>query len=413
MLSQSTINIIKKITPLVASNAEAITFRFYDLTFQGNPEVKAFFNPAHQRDGAQPKALAEAVCAYFANIENLAVLGPAVELLAQKDCALQVQPEHYPIVGKHLLAAIGEVMGDVVTEEIAAAVGEAYQFLADICIEREKEIYTSQTSVDGGWNGYRKFVVDRKVVESEIVTSFYLCPQDGGPIPEFQAGQYITIRAENLATPTSPRNYSLSNRPGLDYFRISVKKEVSAAADNPDGLISTYLHDQVHQGDVLDVGPPCGEFTIDVKAADERPAVFLAGGIGVTPLLSMAKTLVHNGVLSPIHFLHAVRNSSVQPFADEIQQMVSDKDFVETRFIYDAPSQQDIENERCDHVGTINKQIIEEHTPWEDADFYVCGPKPFMTDVISILRQLGVEDSRIRFEFFGPKQPLKTLAMAG
>ncbi len=412
MLSQSTIHIIRKITPLVAANAEKITCRFYELMFQRNPEVKAFFNPAHQREGTQSKALAEAVCAYFANIENLEVLGPAIEVLAQKHCALQVQPEHYPIVGQHLLAAIKEVMGDAVTDEIAAAVGEAYQFLADICIQREKEIYASQIAAEGGWNGYRKFVVDRKVPESDIVTSLYLRPQDGGQLPKFQPGQYITLRVDNPATPTTPRNYSLSHRPGLDYFRISVKKETSKNAQVPGGVVSTFLHEQVSSGDLIDVGPPCGEFTVDVDSVNERPVVFLAGGVGVTPLLSMAKTLVHYGVLAPIYFLHAVRNSSVQPFVDEIQQMVSDKDFVETRFIYDSPSQQDIETRKCDHVGTINKELIQKWTPWESAEFYICGPRPFMRDAIAALEQLGIEESRIRFEFFGPKQLLKAEAVA-
>ncbi len=95
------------------------------------------------------------------------MLGPAIELIAQKHCSLGVQPEHYPIVGKHLLDAIGEVMGDAATEQVVAAVGEAYGFLADVCIEREKEIYAAQRAGDGGWNGFRKFVVDRKERESD------------------------------------------------------------------------------------------------------------------------------------------------------------------------------------------------------------------------------------------------------
>ncbi len=402
MLSEKTINIVKEITPLVATNAETITRRFYELMFVGNPEVQDFFNQAHQHTGGQQKALAGAICAYFANIDNLGALGPAVEIIAQKHCSLGIQPEHYPIVGKHLLAAIKDVMGDGATDEIIGAVTEAYGVLAEICINLEKETYDSQAAVEGGWNGFRKFVVDKKVPESEIITSFYLCPQDNGPLPAFKPGQYITVRVDHPTTPTSPRNYSLSDLPGNSHFRISVKKE----AGTPDGLISSFLHEQVQPGDVLEIGPPCGEFTIDPTAVEDRPIVFLAGGIGVTPLLSMAKSLVDNQVLAPIYFLHAVRNSAVHAFADEVQKMVSDKDFVQTRILYDEPLEGDVENGKCDCAGTVDTEVLQSWTPYQDGEFYFCGPKPFMQNVFAGLKELGVDDTRIHYEFFGPQQEL-------
>ncbi|HEX6960561.1 MAG TPA: globin domain-containing protein, partial [Lacipirellula sp.] len=116
MLSERTIQIVKVTAPVVAQQAEAITRRFYTLMFAGNPEVKAYFNQAHQHSGGQQKALAGAICAYAANIDNLAALGPAVELIANKHCSLGIQPEHYPIVGQHLLAAIKDVLGGAATD---------------------------------------------------------------------------------------------------------------------------------------------------------------------------------------------------------------------------------------------------------------------------------------------------------
>ncbi len=412
MLSEKTIEIVKAITPLVAANAETITRRFYELMFEGNPEVRAFFNQAHQHSGGQQKALAGAICAYFVNIDNLAALGPAVEIISQKHCSLNIQPAHYPIVGKHLLAAIKDVMGDAATEEIMAAVAEAYGLLADVCISREKEIYETQKSAAGGWNGFRRFVLDRKVPESAVISSFYLRPEDYGPLPVFKPGQYITLRVDHPTTPTSPRNYSLSDKPGNGHFRISVKKETGLSAEKPDGLISTFLHNDTRPGDVLEIGPPCGEFTIDPSTIGDRPVVFLAGGIGVTPLLSMAKSLVHEGVLAPIQFLHAVRNSAVHAFADEVQKMVSDKDFVETRVLYDAPLAGDVETGKCDQAGTVDTELLRSWTPYEEADFYFCGPVPFMHGVYSSLKELNVDDSRIHFEFFGPKQELQQIANA-
>lgn len=406
MLSQKTIDVVKEITPIVAAEAETITRRFYERMFEGNPEVKAFFNQAHQHSGGQQKALAGAICAYFTNIDNLEALTPAVELIAQKHCSLGVQEEHYPIVGEHLLGAIGEVLGDAVTDEIVEAVTEAYQVLAEICIGREASIYEEQANAKGGWNGQRNFVVQRKESESEIVTSFYLVPEDGGDLPEFLPGQYLTVHIDHPTTPTSPRNYSLSDMPGQPHYRISVQRESGMDAATPDGLISTHLHDQVHPGDVLKVGPPCGEFTIDPTTLPDRPVVFLAGGIGVTPLLSMAKAMVDYAVLAPIYFLQAVKNSSVHAFAAEIQKMVSDKDFTQTLFVYDDPLPGDLDDAKCDRQGLVSTKLLQSWAPYRDADFYCCGPKPFMQTVYASVKELEVDDSRLHFEFFGPQQEI-------
>ena len=136
-------------------------------------------------------------------------------------------------------------MGEAATPDIVEAVGEAYELLANVCIEREQQIYHQQETVEGGWKGYRNFVVDRKVPESDVITSFYLQPEDGAPLPRFLPGQYITVRVDHPTTPTSPRNYSLSDEPGNGHYRISVKRESGNDADTPAGLISTYLHDAV------------------------------------------------------------------------------------------------------------------------------------------------------------------------
>lgn len=411
MLSPQTIEIVKEITPLVAANAETVTRRFYQLMFAGNPEVQAYFNQAHQHSGGQQRALAGAICAYFANIDNLGALGPAVNLIAHKHCSLGIRPEHYPIVGKHLLAAIKDVMGDAATDEILGAVAEAYGFLAEVCIQREADIYRQQRETVGGWNGYRTFVVDRKIPESDIVTSFYLRPADGGSLPSFEPGQYVTVRIEHPRTPTSPRNYSLSDAPGNTHFRISVKREPGLVEGAPDGLISNYLHDVVQVGDELQMGPPCGEFTLPAQLPSDRPIVLLAGGIGVTPLLSMAKALVKQGANAPIQFVHAARNSRVQALAGEIRALGEHAN-VSTHIIYDDPLETDVSERRCDSVGTVGTDFLRDRTPYQQASFYFCGPKPFMQSVYAGLKELGVGDDRISFEFFGPRQDITAAVSA-
>ena len=412
MLSPKTIEIVKATAPAVAPHAETITRRFYSLMFSGNPDVKAYFNQAHQHSGGQQTALAGAICAYAANIDNLAALGPAVELIAQKHCSLGIQPEHYPIVGKHLLVAIKDVLGEAATDEVIAAWGEAYGLLAKVFIDREAEIYREQAAADGGWNGYRDFVVDRKVVESEIVTSFYLRPADGGSLPSFKPGQYITVKIDHPATPTSPRNYSLSDRPGVGHYRISVKREPSLTAGAPAGLISNYLHDDVQVGDTLQIGPPCGEFVLEPQSVGQRPIVLIAGGIGVTPLLSMLKSLAQHRVSAPVYFIHGARNGSHHALADEIRSAAADLPNVQTHFRYDAPSDEDVREGRCDSAGFIDVKLLRELLPSHDADFYFCGPKAFMSGLYHGLKGWGVDESQIHFEFFGPRQDI-TAPMEG
>src|SRR6478672_8536369 len=141
MLKESTVAIVKSTAPILEEHGELLTRHFYTRMFKHNPEVAPFFNAANQAAGLQQKALAAAICAYAANIDNLEVLGGAVELIAQKHASLQIKAEHYPIVGENLLASIREVLGPGATDEVIEAWGEAYGFLADILIGRERQIY--------------------------------------------------------------------------------------------------------------------------------------------------------------------------------------------------------------------------------------------------------------------------------
>ncbi|MDZ4818130.1 MAG: NO-inducible flavohemoprotein [Planctomycetota bacterium] len=406
MLSEKSLQIVKATAAAVAPHAETITRRFYQLMFAGNPEVQAYFNPAHQYTGGQQRALAAAICAYAANIDNLAALGSAVELIAQKHCSLGILPEHYPIVGTHLLVAIKDVLGDAATDEVIAAWAEAYGLLADIFIQREAEIYGSHESAAGGWRGYRQFFVQHKIMESEIVTSFVLQPVDGRPIRSFKPGQYITVKVANPKVPTTPRNYSLSDHPDAGHYRISVKREPSLAANAPVGLISNYLHDEICEGDVLEVGPPCGHFFLEPTVEQQRPIVLISGGIGVTPLLSMLKSLIHHRSQTPITFIHGARNSRQHAFAKEVQKIAAANSNVRVHYRYDAPEANDVSEERCHSTGIVDIALLKQFVPDLDAEFYFCGPKPFMIGVYQGLLQAGVDDSRLHFEFFGPNQEL-------
>ncbi|KAI4637070.1 hypothetical protein J4E78_011087, partial [Alternaria triticimaculans] len=118
-----------------------------------HPELKNVFNMNNQRNGDQREALFNAICAYGANLENLAVLLPAVEKIAQKHTSLNIQPAQYAIVGENLLATIKELLNP--GEEALAAWGRAYGVLADVFINREEEIYQATEQQTGGWRGTR------------------------------------------------------------------------------------------------------------------------------------------------------------------------------------------------------------------------------------------------------------------
>ncbi|MDA0207053.1 MAG: NO-inducible flavohemoprotein [Acidobacteria bacterium] len=408
VVSESSIQIVKATAPAVAANAVAITTRFYKLMFEGDPQVKRFFNQAHQHAGSQQRALAGAVCAYAANIDNLGVLGPAVELIAQKHCSLGIQAEHYPIVGKHLLAAVKDILGDPVTGEVTAAWAEAYGLLAYILIKREAEIYRAQAQAAGGWNGYRAFVVDRKVPESDVITSFYLKPADHQPLAPFLSGQYITVKADIPGLEVSPRNYSLSDEPGQDHYRISVKREPASEPGATPGVVSNYLHEQVQVGDQIQVGPPCGEFTLptEQELADGEPIVLISGGVGLTPIQSMLKTLASREVANPVYFIHGSRNSSTHALAGEVRQAASQIPKLTTHFRYDAPLPDDLANGKCDSTGLIDSSLLDQLLPDSRGRFFVCGPKPFMASVVGALRGRQTPEANIHYEFFGPKADL-------
>src|SRR5690606_31005102 len=168
--------------------------------------IAALFHHANQKSGTQRFALAGAVLAYARNIDNLAVLGPAVERIAQKHVGYAILPEHYPHVAEALLGAIAEVLGDVVTPEILAAWGEAYWFLADILKEREAAIRDEISAQTGGWVDWRRFVITNQQRESDTIASFTLLPEDRGPVIPHKPGQYLTLRFDTAGLVGVKRN---------------------------------------------------------------------------------------------------------------------------------------------------------------------------------------------------------------
>ncbi|MFJ5763493.1 NO-inducible flavohemoprotein [Neobacillus sp. NPDC093182] len=403
MLDKKAIDIVKSTVPVLEKHGEAITTRFYQLMFGNHPELLNIFNHANQKQSRQQKALASAVYAAAMYIDNLEAILPVVKQIGQKHRSLGIKPEHYPIVGKHLLLAIKDVLGDAATDEIMDAWGKAYGEISNAFISLEAEMYNEASSQLGGWDGFRSFIVDRKVKESEVITSFYLKPEDANELASFLPGQYISVKVEMEGEEyTHIRQYSLSDSPGKDYYRISVKRE--AGTSQPDGIVSNYLHDKVKEGDILKVSAPAGDFVLDTIR--NTPVVLLSGGVGLTPMVSMLKTVVDVQPERNVTFIHASQNGKVHALRKDVDA-VSALDNVNSVVFYDSPTEEDRVNNRFNVEGYVTRDWLEKNVPVKDADFYFCGPVPFMKAINRSLKELGVREEQIHFEFFGPMDSLE------
>ncbi len=393
MLSAQDRAIVKSTVPLLESGGEALTTHFYKMMLSEFPEVRPLFNQAHQASGDQPRALANGVLMYARHIEQLDQLGGLVGRIINKHVALQILPEHYPIVGSCLLRAIEEVLGkDIATPEVIAAWAAAYQQLADILIGGEAEVYEQKAAAIGGWRGARDFKVARRVEESAEIVSFYFTPADGGEILEFAPGQYIGMQLY-IDGEEHRRNYSLSALAQGGQYRISVKREIG-------GKVSNYLHDHLQVGDNLKLFPPSGEFTL---AASDKPLVLISGGVGITPTLAMLESALSTGRL--VHFIHCARNGSVHAFRDWIDGLAERHPQFKRFYCY---AEDDGVSPAADAVGMLNQEQLGQWLPAErDVDAYFLGPKGFMAAVKRHLKGLGVPEHQSRYEFFGPASALE------
>ncbi|MCM3710316.1 NO-inducible flavohemoprotein [Sporosarcina luteola] len=390
MLSQQTIDIVKSTVPVLEQHGKTITTVFYKNMFAAHPELLNIFNHANQSQGRQQTALANVVYAAAANIDNLGAIIPVVIQIAHKHRSLGIEAEHYPIVGYHLLGAIKEVLGDAATPEIIGAWGEAYGVIADAFIGIEKEMY-DETEVATGWRTFKDFVIANKVQESDVITSFYLKPADGKQLPSYKPGQYITVRFRIPGDEyTLNRQYSLSQSPGNEMFRISVKREDECVTH---GKVSTYLHRNMNIGDTIEVSAPAGDFYLDTEST--TPVTLISGGVGITPMMAMYETIATVAPERQVAFLHSSRTRKHQAFDEVLRNMTESLQNAKYEALY---------SEEGD--GFITREFLAKHV-MEGSDVYVCGPTPFMQAVISALHTNGVAEDKIHFEFFGPKEQLE------
>ncbi|MDO5536641.1 MAG: NO-inducible flavohemoprotein [Desulfovibrionaceae bacterium] len=385
MLTPAQIELVKATVPVLREHGVALTTHFYKRMLSGNPELRHIFNSAHQAGGKQQKALAAAVLAYAENIENLAVLLPAVRQIAVKHCTIGVRAEQYGIVGRHLLASIKEVLGDAATDELIDAWAAAYGLLADVLIKAEGEIYSQQAMADGGWSGWRPFRIASIKEECADVKSFCLTPADGGPLPSFVPGQFVSVRVfVKEISLAQPRQYTITAMDSA-MVRITVRHV-------PSGRVSGALHG-MREGDVVELSAPLGDFN---PVQNDAPAVFLSAGIGITPMVSMLAAAAAGTPDKKVCFVYVCRGPESFPLRAEVEKSVAAMPGAALHVFYtrsDAAG--------CFKNGRLAAADYAAVGMSADAEYYICGPVSFMAEHRQALLAYGVPAERIHMEVFG------------
>lgn len=262
---------------------------------------------------------------------------------------------------------------------------------------REKE------KAERTWEGFRKFVVARKVLEAKDTRSFYLEPHDRRPLPSFMPGQYLTFRL-NVPGQQKPimRCYSLSDSPRPDYFRVTIKR-VGPPPNNPSGpsgVSSCYFHDELDEGDIIDVKAPAGQFFMD--PADSTPAVLIGGGIGLTPVLSMLNAISEMNPRRDVWLFYGVRDKSEHAMADHLRRIAIDHPNIKMNVCYSDPTPTCRADEDYQHAERVSVDLFKKVLPSNAPHFYMCGPPGMMQAMADGLQGWGVPEERIHYEAFGP-----------
>ena len=305
-----------------------------------------------------------------------------------------------------LLAAISAV----ILVQVAIGIGVAFWRLqhkeAAALQLRSDDVATTAT---GAWAGWREFRVERDAFEDQARTqrSLILKPVDGRPLPDFGPGQYLTFSIDLAASPTEPKRtivrcYSLSDQPNGETYRITVKR-MSAPSTRPDlpaGAASSFIHDLVQVGDLLKVKAPAGQFALD--RTSDTPAVFIAGGVGVTPMISMISWSLAHQPTRRLHLFYGVRNIGDHAFKALLEGFTQSHSACMLDVLYAAPGPNDVEGRDFQHAGFIDIPLLQRVLPHGRHLFYVCGPPAMMAALVPALTDWGVPKSDIRFESFGP-----------
>jgi nitric oxide dioxygenase len=391
LLSAPSEAVVKATAAVVAAHAEAITGCFYPRMFAAHPELLRVFNQGNQATGEQSRALAASVVAYAVQLidPDAPPFHHVMQRIAHKHISLGIRPEQYTIVGHHLLAAVGEVLGDAVTPEIASAWDEVYWLFATQLIAEEARLY-QQAGVDPA-RPVRPYRVVRRIEETDNVVSLVLEPADGGELPQIAPGQYVSVFADLPDGNRQPRQYTVSSTAMGTRLQITVQR-VKGTNGAPDGQVSSFLHDQVAVGDLLDVSAPAGDFVVQ---SSDAPLLLASAGAGITTVLPIVELIARTQPQRKVIVAHADRTAQDHALRDTVLHVGRQIDDFTAYTWYESV-------DPADHRSKQGLMNLSEVPLPDDLQVFTCGPLPFMRHLRSTLLARGVPASRIRYEVFGP-----------
>ncbi|MFD3540063.1 globin domain-containing protein [Streptomyces sp. NPDC058662] len=391
MLSETSTATVRATLPAVGAAIGDITELFYAKLFAAHPElIRDLFNRGNQNAGLQKQALAGSIAAFATHLVAHPDTRPDVMLgrIAHKHASLGVTREQYPIVHRHLFAALAEVLGDAVTPQVAAAWDEVYWLMANALAALEERLYAGHRVAAG--DVWREWTVTARTEETADCATFHLTPADGAPAPAHLPGQYVSVQVRLPDGARQIRQYSLCTAPGSPVRAITVKRVHGPAAGGPDGEVSNHLHAHVRTGDVLRVSAPYGDL---VLRDDTAPLLLASAGIGCTPMLSMLEHLAATGHSAPVTVLHADRSPADHPLRGDHRALTHKLADATARFWYEEAG------EPGDGRGRIDLADV---PVGAGTRAYLCGPLPFMRSVREQLLAKGVPAADIHYEVFGP-----------
>ncbi|WP_406307077.1 FAD-binding oxidoreductase [Streptomyces sp. NBC_00885] len=390
MLSEQSTPVVRATLPLVGAAVGDITELFYKKLFDAHPELlRDLFNRGNQANGDQQRALAGSIAAFAGMLLETPDARPDAMLarIAHKHASLGITSAQYKVVHHHLFEAIADVLGDAVTSEVASAWDEVYWLMANALIAIEAGLY-QQTGLDGDtWHSME--ITERRQETSDVV-SLILRRADGRPTEPFRPGQYISVQVELPDGARQIRQYSLSAAPGHPHWRITVKRLRDDV--NPDGEVSSWLHEHAQPGDSLTVSAPFGDL---VLPEGDGPLLLASAGIGSTPMLAMLDHLASTGSTRPVTVVHADRSPADHAHRDEQRTLARALPNAQLHLWYEEP---------CDHApeASTGRADVTSLELRPALTAYLCGPLPFMRAVRGDLLRLGVPAEMIHYEVFGP-----------
>ena len=394
LLSDRSRPVVQATLPAVAENIEEIAKRFYEHMFGAHPELlDGLFNRGNQAEGTQQVALAGSVAAFATALVHTPEELPEQLLsrVAHKHASLGIRPDQYQLVHDNLFWAIAEVLGDAVTPEVAAAWDEVYWLLAYALINQERGLYSARgVKPETVW---RQWEVVEKNAETDDVLTFRVKRIDDRLVRTSLPGQYVTVQVKTRDGIHQPRQYSLTRADDGEHRQFAVKRVHGDG--QPDGEVSTLLHEDVQVGDVLTMSLPFGDVVLDDSG---RPVVFASAGIGVTPMAGMLSHLVR----ASSHLQVIVRHADLDEQSFALRRQVLD----DVRALPNASLtvwyEQECETSLPTDGTYFGMMDLGQVDLPADAGYYLCGPLPFMQAVRSALIDRGVKPRDIQYEVFGP-----------